>query len=96
MQRVEPPTGPCQDVAIDVLGPLRSGENLLIVVDNYSRSFEVVIMHSTTSHKMTEALTPIFVHHGYLCNLTFDKNRIEHKKSPPLWPQAKAEVERQN
>jgi len=33
MQRVEPPTGPWQDVAIDVLGPLPSGEGLLVVVD---------------------------------------------------------------
>ena len=33
MQRVEPPTGPWQDVAIDVLGPLPSGESLLVVVD---------------------------------------------------------------
>jgi len=45
MQTVEPPTGPWQDVAIDVLGPLPSGESLLVVVDYYSRFFEVVIMH---------------------------------------------------
>ena len=43
MQRVEPPSGPWQDVAIDVLGPLPSGENLLVVVDYYSRFFEVVV-----------------------------------------------------
>ena len=59
MQWVEPPSGPWQDVAIDVLGPLPSGENLLVVVDYYSRFFEVVIMHSTTSRKMMEALTPM-------------------------------------
>lgn len=50
--RVEPPTGPWQDVAIDVLGPLPSGESLLVVVDYYSRFFEVVIMHSTTSQRL--------------------------------------------
>ena len=49
MQRVEPPSEPWQDVAIDVLGPLPSRENLLVVVDYYSRFFEVVIMRSTTS-----------------------------------------------
>lgn len=111
MQRVEPPTGPWQDVAIDVLGPLPSGESLLVVVDYYSRFFEVVIMHSTTSQKMIEALTPIFVHYGYPFSLKSDnasqfvseefeeflsKNGIEHWKSPPLWPQANGEVERQN
>ena len=65
MQRVEPPTGPWQDVAIDVLGPVPSGERLLVVVDYYSRFFEVVIMQSTASLKIIEALTPIFVHYGY-------------------------------
>ena len=64
MQRVEPPTGPWQDVAIDVLGPLPSGESLLVVVDYYSGFFEVVIMQSTTSQKMVEALTLIFVRYG--------------------------------
>ena len=61
MQRVEPPSGSWQDVAIDVLGPLPSGENLLVVVDYDSRFFEVIIMHSTTSQKMIEAT--------YLCEI---------------------------
>ena len=65
MQRVEPPSGPWQDVAIDVLGPLPSGESLLVVVDYYSRFFEVVVMRSTTSQKMIEALMPIFTRYGY-------------------------------
>ena len=67
MQRVEPPSGPWQD---DALGPLPSGENLLVVVDYYSRFFEVVVMHSTTSQKMIEVLTPIFVRYGYPFSLT--------------------------
>ena len=109
MQRVDPPTGPWQDVAIDVLGPLPSGESLPIVVDYYSCFFEVVIMQSTTSQNMTEALTPIFVRYGYPFTLKSDnaaqfvleefeellsKNGIEHRKSPPLWSQANGEVER--
>ena len=32
MQRVEPPSEPWQDEAIDVLGPLPSGENILVVL----------------------------------------------------------------
>ena len=55
MQRVEPPSGPWQDVAIDVLGPFPSGENLLVVVDYYSRFFEVVVIRTTTSQKIIEA-----------------------------------------
>ena len=37
MQRTEPPTGPWQDVAIDMMGPLPTGENMLVIVDYYSR-----------------------------------------------------------
>ena len=107
MQRVEPPSRPWQDVAIDVLGPLPSGENLLVVVDYYRRFFEVVIMHSTTSRKMIEALTPIFTRYGYPFSLKSDNapqfvpeefenflatHGILHRKSPPLWPQANGEV----
>ena len=101
MQRVEPPSGPWQDVAIDVLGPLPSGENLLVVVDYCRRFFEVVIMHSTTSRKMIEALTPIFTRYGYPFSLKSDNapqfvpeefENFQHRKSPPLWPQANGEV----
>lgn len=111
MQRVEPPSGPWQDVAIDVLVPLPSGENLLAVVDYYSRFFDVVIMRSTTSQKMIEALTPIFTRYGYPFSLKSDNasqfvseefesflvsHGVQHRTSPPLWPQANGEVERQN
>ena len=111
MQRVEPPSGPWQDIAIDVLGPLPSGENLLVVVDYYSRFFEVVVMHSTSSQKTIEALTPIFTRYGYPFSLKSDNasqfvsvefetfltgHGIQHRKSPPLWPQANGEVKGQN
>ncbi|PFX23411.1 Transposon Ty3-I Gag-Pol polyprotein [Stylophora pistillata] len=41
MKRVKPPTGPWQDIAIDLKGPLPTGESLLVVVDYYSRFYEV-------------------------------------------------------
>ena len=59
-------------MAIDVLGPLPSGENLLVVVDYYSRFFEVVIMRFTTSQKMIEVLVPIFTRYGYPFSLKSD------------------------
>ena len=111
MQRTEPPSGPWQDVAIDLLGPLPSGENLLVIVDYYSRFFEVVIMKSITTQKVIEVLKPIFARYGYPFSLKSDngaqfvsgefeefltENGIEHRTSPPLWPQANGEVERQN
>ena len=71
IQRVEPPSGQWQDVAIDVLGPFPSKENLL-VVDYYSRLFEVVVMRTTTSQKKNEALMPIFTQYGYPFSLKSD------------------------
>ena len=111
MQRVEPPTGPWQDVAADLMGPMPSGENLLVVVDYYSRYYEVVVMRSTTTSKIVEALTGVFSRFGYPYSLKTDNGPqfvskefeeflhecgIEHRTSPPLWPQANGKVERQN
>ena len=111
MQRVEPPSGPWQDVACDLLGPLPSDESLLVVVDYYSRFFEVEIMRSTTSKKVIEVMTPMFTRYGYPHSLKSDNGSqfvsdefetflseygVEHKRSPTLWPQANGEVERQN
>ncbi|CAB3997741.1 Neural cell adhesion molecule 1, partial [Paramuricea clavata] len=75
------------------------------------RFFEVVIMKSTTTQKVIEVLTPIFARYGYPFTLKSDngaqfvleefedfltESGIQHRKSPPLWPQANEEVERQN
>ena len=50
---------------MDVLGPFPSGENLLVVVDYCSCVFEVVVMSTTTSRKIIEALMPTFAQYGY-------------------------------
>ena len=111
MARALPPSGPWQDCAADILGPLPSGENLLVVVDYYSRYFEVVILKSTTSTKIIASLKPIFARFGVPYTLKTDngpqlvseefeaflaENGIEHRTTPPLWPQENGEVERQN
>ena len=111
MQRTEPPTAPWQEVAIDLMGPMPTGESLLVVVDYYSIYFEVVVMRSTTSHKVIVALMEMFAIYGFPHSLKSDNGPqfvsdefetflqtcgIEHGKSPPLWPQANGEVERQN
>lgn len=68
MVQVVPPSGPWPDCSADLLCPLPSGENLLVVVDYYSRYFEVVILRTTTSTKIIEALTPIFARFGVPCS----------------------------
>ena len=111
MKRVKPPTGPWQDIAIDLMGPLPTGESLLVVVDYYSRFYEVAIMCSTAAKRVVDVLTQIFSRYGFpftlksdngpqFCCAEFEKflsdHGIEHLTSPPLWPQANGHVERQN
>ena len=108
MARAYLPSGPWQDCATDILVPLPSGENLLVIVDYYSRYFEVVILKSTTSKKVIDSLNPIFTRCGIPHTLKTDngpqfiseefraflvENSIEHRTTPPLWPQANGEVE---
>ena len=38
-----------QEIAVDLLGPLPTGEHLLVVVDYFSRWMEVDVLRSTTS-----------------------------------------------
>ena len=104
------PSQPWIDLAADLMGLLRSGEYVLVVVDYYSRYFEVDILTSATSTKLIESLEKIFCTHGLPQSLKTDNstqfvsdeferflktNDIEHRTSTPLWPQANGEVERQ-
>ena len=111
MQRAVPPSGAWQDLAVDLLGPMPTGEQLLVLVDYYSRYFEVVIMHKVTSSTIIKALNPIFARFGYPFSLKSDNAKvfvsdefeqylcehgIAHVTSPSLFPQANGEIERQN
>nr|XP_006823668.1 PREDICTED: uncharacterized protein K02A2.6-like [Saccoglossus kowalevskii] len=44
-------TAPWVDLAIDFHGPLPSGEYVLVVIDYYSRYYELVVMKSITAEK---------------------------------------------
>ena len=111
MIRTKMPNEPWHDVAVDLMGPLPNGENILVVVDYYSRFVEFSIMKSTTSEKVILELERIFSVHGLPLSMKTDngpqfvseefenfltENQIEHRTSIPLWPQANGEVERQN
>ena len=111
MSRVLPPSAPWQDCAVDLLGPLPTGESILVVVDYYSRFLEVAILKSTTSAKIIEAIAPMFARFGVPFSLRTDNgpqfvseefesflqaHGVAHRRTMPLWPQANSEVERQN
>ena len=95
------PSGLWQHLAVDLLGPLPSGESVLVIVDYFSRYYEVEVMRSTTSEKVIECLEKIFTTHGLplslrsdngpqfrseVFELYLDDNGIEHRKTTPLWP----------
>ena len=105
------PTKPWRDLAVDLMGPLPTGESLLVTVDHYSRWIEVDVVRSTTSSVIIRCLENHFTGHGIPETLRTDNGSnlisceteefldelgIKHKKTIPLWPRANGEVERQN
>ena len=105
------PEGPWRDIAIDYLGPLPTGEHILVAVDYYSRWVEAYVTRVITAERTVEILEEIFSHLGIpetlrtdraqqFCGTVFrdfcDQNAIRHLLTTPRWPQANGEVERQN
>ena len=105
------PTGPWRDLAVDLMGPLPDGESILVLVDYYSRYYEVDILKSTTTEKVISSLEVMLSKHGLPESLTSDngpqfisaefkeymeKQGIRHHRTTAKWPQASGQVERQN
>ena len=99
------------NLAADLLGPMPGGEYLFVVVDYYSRYFEVDILKSILSRNIIDCLDRLFAMHGIPESLKTDNgpqfissefkdymmvNGVIHVTSTPLWPQGNGEVERQN
>ncbi|XP_064629303.1 uncharacterized protein K02A2.6-like [Lineus longissimus] len=105
------PSEPWEDIAVEFLGPLPQGDMVLVVVDYYSRYYELEVMKTTTAEKTIRVMRNIFARHGLPMTL-FSDNRpqfisdafkeymaecgIRHHLVTPKWPQANGEVERQN
>lgn len=105
------PENPWEFLSMDMLGPLPSGESLLVVIDCYSRFKIVEVLRQTTSADIICKLKPLFMRMGLPCVLMTDNARnftskefedfckalgIQLKRTTPYWPQANGEVERQN
>ena len=105
------PARPWQDLAIDLMGPLPSGDYVFVCVDYYSRYYEIDILRTITSEKIIDSLEQIFIVHGLPISITSDNGRqfiseefekyledndIVHRCTTPLHPSANGEVERQN
>lgn len=99
------------DVAIDFLGPLPSGDFILVLVDYFSRWMDAKIMRTITAEATIEKLEEIFLYQGYPMSIRLDNgrqfvsekfkeycrmNKIRLNHTAPYYPQANGEVERQN
>ena len=59
-------------MAVDYLGPVPSGEHILVVVDYYSRYYETDVVRTVTSQRTIKSLEAIFARHGLPEVLTSD------------------------
>ena len=75
MVRTELPNGPWEYLAADILGPLPTGESILVMADYYSRYYETDIMKSTSSEKIIKAISKMFMTHGLPLYLRTDNAR---------------------
>lgn len=107
----ELPSQPWNTLAMDMLGPLPSGESILVLIDLYSRYRLTEVLLKTTSDDIIEKLRHNFLRIGIPAVLISDNARnfssqkmeefcsrfgIQLKHTTPYWPQANGEVERQN
>ena len=98
-------------MAVDWLGPLPTGEHLLVVVNYFLRWMEVDVLRSTTSTAVIKSLDSHFARYGVPAGLRTDNGSnlvseemekyleemgIVHHHNTPFWPRANGEVERQN
>ena len=77
------PTTPWRDLTVDLMGPLPTGESLLVTVDYYSRWVEVHVVRSTTSSAIIRCLEnhPRQSRHGIPETLRTDNgsNLVSHE-----------------
>ena len=105
------PERPWQDLALDLLGPMPTGEYLLVLVDHFSRWVEDDVIKSTNSEMIIKCLDKQFSRYGVPSTLRTDNGPsqvsaemeeylnemgIEHRLTAPLWPRANGKVQRQN
>ncbi|KAI0217077.1 hypothetical protein LSAT2_031014, partial [Lamellibrachia satsuma] len=106
---IELPKEPWKEVFIDLCGPFKTGEYILVVIDDYSRCPQIEILHSTSARPTIPKLDAILARQGIPEVVKsdngppFNSNEFDnwarfigflHRKITPLWPQANGEAER--
>lgn len=107
----ELPQQPWQIISMDMLGPLPSGDSILVLIDLYSRYRITEVLQSTTTDDIVARLDRVFMRMGLPAVLISDnaknfssrtmenfcgKFAIDLRHTTPYWPQSNGEVERQN
>ncbi|XP_062714057.1 uncharacterized protein K02A2.6-like [Aedes albopictus] len=105
------PENPWEVLHLDTLGPLPSGNSLLVIIDPYSRYRVIEVLRQTTSTDIVDRLRPLFMRLGIPNVIITDNARnfsskvmedfcgelgVKLRHTTPYWPQANGEVERQN
>lgn len=110
LMSTELPLGKWQDLSLDLLGPMPTGEYLFVFIEYYSKYYEVEVLMSITASQIISRLEKIFAVRGLPVTITSDNgpqfrseefehylvdNGILHSKVTQQWAQANGEVERQ-
>ena len=66
------PNQPWEEVAVDLICPLPSGEHLLVLVEYYSRLMEVDVIRTTSSKTIIHCLEAQFARYGLPKGLHID------------------------
>ena len=64
LKPISMPQQPWEELALDLLGPLPSGDSLLVLVDYYSWWIEVDVIRATISKVIVQRLDAQFATHG--------------------------------
>jgi len=70
------PQGPWQDIAVDSMGPLPSGDYVFAVTDCYSRYVEISISKRTTVEVTINNLKKVFATHRLPYTVTSDNGLL--------------------
>lgn len=103
------PAEPWLECSTDLYGPLPSGQHILVVMDDYSRYPEAIVVPSTSAASIIPRLEEIWSRHGCPAILRSDNGPpynskefssflremgTRHRKITPYWPEANGEAER--
>jgi len=111
VKRNELPEKAWETIAIDLMGSLPTGENLLVTTDYYSQYVEIAILKNISAKIIQNKLFEMFARYGLPKTIVCDNGRqftdeglkkwlsshgVKVAHIAPYWPQANGEVERQN